>query len=76
MASEMTSQVINENTAVLACAVELGCQSLLSVAGNEISNFVEGEEVSLAFVQNAFLARLKAHLTPPSILAAGDRNAQ
>lgn len=75
MASDMTLRVQNENTAVLACAVELGCQTLLSVAGNEISNFVDGEEVSLAFVQNAFLARLKAHLTPSTILAAGGGNA-
>lgn len=71
MANEMTQQVQNENTAVLACAVELGCQTLLDVAGNEISNFVDGEEVSLAFVQNAFLARLKAHLAPASLLASG-----
>lgn len=72
MATEMSVQIQNENTATLACTVELGSQVLLNVAGNEISNFVGGQEVTLPLIQSALLARLKAHLAPPAILAAGE----
>jgi len=72
MATEMTQQIRNENLAALSCAVELGSQVLLNIAGNEISNHLDGQEITLPFVQSALLARLKAALTPQTILAAGE----
>ncbi len=54
----------NENTAVLASAIELGSQSILGALGNEISDQVGDNVVSLDFIRVALAARLKATLAP------------
>ncbi len=62
--SDVKTQVLNENLAVLSNAVELGSRAILEIAGNEVSNAINGEEITLSQVQNALTARLKAALAP------------
>lgn len=62
--SDVKTQVLNENLAVLSNAVELGSRAILEIAGNEVSNVINGEEITLSQVQNALTARLKAALAP------------
>lgn len=72
MQIDFTQQITNDNTATLACAVALGSHALMEIAGNEIGNQIGGEDITLPFVQTALMARLKAAITPETIIAAGE----
>lgn len=61
---DVKTQARNENLAVLSNAVELGSRVILEIAGNEVSNSIDGEEITLSQLNNAMAARLKAALAP------------
>ena len=62
--ADVKTQLQNDNLAVLANAVELGSRVILDIAGNEISSAIGGQEITLAQINNALAARLKAALAP------------
>lgn len=61
---DVKEQVQNENLTVLANAVEFGSRTILDIAGNEVSNAIAGEEITLAQANTVMMARLKASLVP------------
>lgn len=61
---DVKTQVENENLSILANAVEFGSRTILEIAGNEVSNAINGEEISLPQANNVMMARLKANLVP------------
>lgn len=62
--SDVKTQVLNDNLALLSNAVELGSRVIIDIAGNEVSNAIAGEEITLSQTQTALAARLKAALAP------------
>lgn len=60
--SDFKQSLIRTNTPIIANALELGAAAIMGVAGNEISNHVEGREVTPAFLQSALGRSLKHNL--------------
>lgn len=53
-----------DNLTVLSNAVELASKIILTTAGNDASNTLQGEMITGAFVADAVAARLQAKLMP------------
>lgn len=51
------------NVPLLANALELGAQSIQNVAGNAITNTVDGQPLTPAFLHSALAARVQSLLT-------------
>lgn len=51
------------NVPLLANAIELGSQAILEIAGNAITNQVDGQLVSPAFLHSALAARVQSLVT-------------
>lgn len=60
--SDFKQSLIRANTPIIANALELGAAAIMGVAGNEISNYVDGREVTPAFLQSALGRSLKHNL--------------
>ncbi|WJJ55176.1 hypothetical protein [Xanthomonas phage RTH11] len=61
----MSNQVLQKalqrsNVPLLANAIELGAQGILEVAGNAITDSVDGEPMTAAFLHSALAARMQS----------------
>lgn len=55
--------LLRSNVPVLANALELGAGAIMNVAGNAITNTVDGQELTPAFLHSALAARVQSLLT-------------
>ena len=60
--SDFKQSLIRANTPIIANALELGAAAIMGIAGNGISNHVEGREITPAFLQSALGRSLKHNL--------------
>lgn len=58
----MTPQLLENNLAVAANAVELSTRIIMSAAGNDASNMLGGAAITAPFIADAVAARLQASL--------------
>ena len=54
--------LLRSNVPLLANAIELGAQSIHDVAGNAVTNTVDGEPLTPAFLHSALAARMQTLL--------------
>lgn len=60
MSESQTQQALQRaNAPIIANAIELGAQALCNIAGNAISNAVDGKVVTLPFLHSALAARMQ-----------------
>lgn len=63
MSNEILQQGLQRsNVPLLANAIELGAQGILDVAGNAITNTVDGQPLTPAFLHSALAARVQSLL--------------
>jgi hypothetical protein len=55
--------LLRSNVPVLANALELGAGGIMNVAGNAITNTVDGQELNPAFLHSALAARIQTLIT-------------
>ena len=61
MKDQRTEKAIREgNLAVLTNVVELAAQVVMKIAGNEISNTVDGKAITPAFLKEAMIAKAQS----------------
>lgn len=58
------AEVRDNNLIALSNGIQAAADAVLEVSGNEISNSVGGQPVSIPYLQQAIAARLQAHLVP------------
>ena len=61
--------LVEQNTLVLANAIELGASIVMSIAGNDIANTIEGKLVTPDELRDALSAKLRSRFIP--VLGAG-----
>lgn len=67
MSQEIVQQeLLRSNVPLLANAVELGAEAIIQVAGNAITNTVDGQPVTPAFLHSSLAARVQSLILNPS----------
>lgn len=64
MSNTIKEQVVNTNLTVLSNLVALGAGAVLEIAGNDVSNQINGQDITLPVIELAVAARLRAALAP------------
>lgn len=59
----LQKQLQRANAPLLANAIELGAQALNNIAGNAISNAVDGQTITPSFLHSALAARVQTLIT-------------
>ncbi len=64
MSNEILQNALQRsNVPLLANAIELGAEAIIEVAGNAITNTVDGQAVTPAYLHSALAARVQSLLT-------------
>lgn len=67
MSNEVVQQtLLRSNVPLLANAVELGSRAIINVAGNAITNTVDGKPLTPAFLHASLAARVQSLITNPA----------
>lgn len=67
MSQEIVQQeLLRSNVPLLANAVELGAEAIIQVAGNAITNTVDGQPITPAFLHSSLAARVQSLILNPS----------
>lgn len=67
MSNEIVQQsLLRSNVPLLANAVELGAQAIINVAGNAITNTVDGQPLTPAFLHSSLAARVQSLILNPA----------
>lgn len=64
MSNELLQKTLQRNNVpLLANGIELGAEAIIDVAGNAITNTVDGQVLTPAFLHSALAARVQSLLT-------------
>ena len=67
MSQEIVQQeLLRSNVPLLANAVELGAEAIIQVAGNAITNTVDGQPITPAFLHSSLAARVQSLILNPA----------